>query len=97
MDRQEATSNIEGSDRGQNWKQAAAAGMQVAFHARRDPERRAIVSDAGDRSFAGLNARANQLVRALRARGLRRGERALSLGLQEVTLSGAALVSQPTG
>ncbi|HZT67755.1 MAG TPA: AMP-binding protein [Acidimicrobiales bacterium] len=52
---------------------AAARGMSVAFHAAEAPERTAIISPAGDRTFAELNARANQLVRLLRRRGLARG------------------------
>lgn len=59
-------------------KQAAATGMTVALRARHAPERPAIVSPHGTRTFAELNANANRLVRALRARGLRAGD-AMSL------------------
>ncbi len=55
-------------------KDAARAGMIVAWHARQAPDRPAIASPAGDRSFDELNARANQLARALRARGLEAGD-----------------------
>ncbi|MBL0729944.1 AMP-binding protein [Piscinibacter sp. HJYY11] len=48
--------------------------MSVALWARLMPEARAIVSEAGSRSFAELNARCNQLVRMLRARGLAAGD-----------------------
>ena len=49
---------------------AVAAGMTLAFHARTAPDRVAVVAPASERSFGALNSRANQLVRALRARGL---------------------------
>jgi len=55
-------------------KEAAAVGMSVAAWAQSRPDQAAIVSDLGTRTFAQLNARANQLVRALRARGLRAGD-----------------------
>jgi len=45
-------------------------GMATAVHAAEAPERLAVVSPAGERTFAALNGRANQLVRALRARGV---------------------------
>jgi long-chain acyl-CoA synthetase len=53
---------------------AAAVGMTVAWTAREAPERRAILSPAGGRTFSELNARANRLARALRARGLQAGD-----------------------
>ncbi len=55
-------------------RDALAAGMLIAFTASRSPERPAILSERGDRSYAALNTRANQLARALRARGLRPGD-----------------------
>lgn len=53
---------------------AAAVGMVVAWHAAQDPDRPAIISEAGDRTYGELNARANQLARALRRAGLRSGD-----------------------
>ena len=53
---------------------ALATGMTLAVHARTSPDHPAIVSDAGDRSFDELNRRTNQLVRALRARGVGPGD-----------------------
>jgi len=55
-------------------REAAGCGMAVAVVAREQPERLAVATPHGDRSFDFLNARANQLVRALRARGLRPGD-----------------------
>jgi len=53
---------------------AAGRGMLLALHARRRPERLALDGPGGPRSFATLNAGANRLARALRARGLRAGD-----------------------
>ena len=53
---------------------AAATGMTIAFHAATAPDRMAILSEHGDRTFAELNANANRLVRALRARGIESGD-----------------------
>ncbi|MEE8311987.1 MAG: AMP-binding protein [Candidatus Binatia bacterium] len=54
---------------------AAAHGMSVAWIAECDPDRTALLSRNGDRTFAELNARANRLVGAFRAAGLERGDR----------------------
>ncbi|MGD8862445.1 MAG: AMP-binding protein [Myxococcales bacterium] len=54
--------------------QAMMTGMTTAVWARLLPDAPAIFSDHGDRTFAELNRRANQLVRALRARGLKAGD-----------------------
>ena len=51
-----------------------AAGMAIALHAHEAPDRMAILSRAGDLTYAQLNAGANRLARALRARGLSRGD-----------------------
>jgi long-chain acyl-CoA synthetase len=49
-------------------------GMRLSWWAARQPDRLAITSPAGTRTFGELNANANRLVRALRARGLRAGD-----------------------
>jgi long-chain acyl-CoA synthetase len=49
-------------------------GMAIAIHAAAMPDRVAIVSEHGNRTWSELNRRANQLVRALRGRGLHRGD-----------------------
>jgi long-chain acyl-CoA synthetase len=46
----------------------------VAQRAVSDPNEAAVVSAAGDRTWADLDARANQLVRAMRARGIQAGQ-----------------------
>ncbi|HUF85284.1 MAG TPA: AMP-binding protein, partial [Acidimicrobiia bacterium] len=54
---------------------AADRGLSISYHAAADPDRPALFSSHGDRTFAELDARANQLVRALRRRGVRVGDR----------------------
>ncbi len=49
---------------------AAQKGMTLAYHANRAPDRLAVASNMGERSFYELNARVNQLARVLRAAGL---------------------------
>ncbi len=48
--------------------------MTLAWHAQQAPDRPAISSVNGDRTFGELNANANRLVRVLRARGLQAGD-----------------------
>ncbi len=48
--------------------------MSVAFQAAHHPERTAIISTRGDRTYRQLNQRANQLSRALRESGLQPGD-----------------------
>jgi long-chain acyl-CoA synthetase len=54
--------------------EAAANGMSLALYASVSPDRPAIICDAGNRTFGELNAAANRLVRALRARGVQAGD-----------------------
>jgi long-chain acyl-CoA synthetase len=53
---------------------AMRTGMTLAVWAELQPDAPALFSAHGDRTFKELNARANQVVRALRARGLREGD-----------------------
>ncbi len=53
---------------------ASATGMTLAFHAAAAPDRMAIMSELGDRTFAELNANANRVVRALRRSGIGAGD-----------------------
>ena len=55
-------------------EQLSAMGMTVAVHARRQPDRLAIISPSGNRTWKQLNDRANQLVRLFRRRGLQPGD-----------------------
>ena len=52
----------------------AGKGMTLAWWASQVPDNPALIAPTGDRTFAELNARANQLVRALRTRGLAEGD-----------------------
>jgi long-chain acyl-CoA synthetase len=52
----------------------ATQGLSLRYWAEELPDRPAIIGDAGTRTFAELDARANQLVRALRARGVGAGD-----------------------
>ena len=54
---------------------AAEEGMSVAHAAARDPERVAVYSEYGDRTFGELNANANRIAQVLRERGLGYGDR----------------------
>ena len=54
--------------------EAHPTGMSLAVVAAEEPDRPAVLSPHGERSFGVLNARANQLARVLRARGLREGD-----------------------
>ena len=53
---------------------AAAEGMLLAWWAAKGPDRPAVITAYGDRTFGELNANINRLVRALRARGLAPGD-----------------------
>ncbi len=53
---------------------AAAQGMIHAWWAQRIPDRLALVTPHGDRTYGDLNADVNRLARALRARGLQAGD-----------------------
>ena len=53
---------------------AVATGMSIALWARYTPAATAIISPTGNRTFHELNARTNQLVRALRTGGLDTGD-----------------------
>ena len=61
-------------DEGAGRREAAVRGLTLAWWATRQPDRPAIWSAHGDRTFAELNKRANQLSRALRRRGLVEGD-----------------------
>jgi long-chain acyl-CoA synthetase len=52
----------------------ASKGMLLSHWARLVPEKPAIVTPSGTMTFSALNARANQLARALRRRGLAEGD-----------------------
>ncbi|MBD3647700.1 MAG: AMP-binding protein, partial [Pseudomonadales bacterium] len=51
--------------------QAMMQGMTVAYHAQNAPDRMAVISSFGDRTFDELNRRVNQLARIFRKAGLK--------------------------
>ena len=53
---------------------ALEKGMTVAFWAKRQPHAPAVVAVTGNRTYGELNARSNQIVRALRAHGIGAGD-----------------------
>ena len=55
-------------------EEASACGMMIALNAQAAPERAAIESEHGSRTFGELNAHCNQLVRAFRGAGLKAGD-----------------------
>ena len=59
---------------GQEYPQRAAVGMGLAYWAGVTPQRQAISSPKGSRTFAQLNERANALARGLRRRDLNGGD-----------------------
>jgi long-chain acyl-CoA synthetase len=59
------------TDLRESLKQAAKTGTSISVHARVAPERLALRSAFGERSFGELDERCNQLARLLRERGLR--------------------------
>jgi long-chain acyl-CoA synthetase len=54
--------------------EANERGTVLAYWAERQPDVPAVLSADGDRTWSELNARVNQLVRALRRRGLQQGD-----------------------
>ena len=54
--------------------EALAQGMALAYHAAEQADRLALASPFGNRTFAELNGRTNQLVRLLRDRGIGEGD-----------------------
>ena len=54
--------------------EAADQGLLAAFWAARQPDRTALYSEVGNRTFAEIDANASRLVRALRARGVKAGD-----------------------
>ena len=47
-----------------------AAGMGIAYHAQNYPEKKAIISEHGERTFQELNENSNKFANFLRKKGL---------------------------
>ena len=52
----------------------ASVGMEISAIAALDPERLAVISEFGNRSFREVNERANQIARLLREQGYQEGD-----------------------
>jgi long-chain acyl-CoA synthetase len=76
---------------------AVASGMSLAYWAARQPDAPAIISEHGSRTFAELNANANRLARALRARGLQAGDGAALMCANRPQFPEVTAASQRTG
>ena len=48
-----------------------AAGMGIAYHAQNYPEKKAIISEHGERTFQELNENSNKFANFLRKKGLK--------------------------
>ena len=51
-----------------------AAGMGIAYHAQNYPEKKAIISEHGERTFQELNENSNKFANFLRKKGLKSGD-----------------------
>ena len=75
----------------------ADRGMAVAWHARRRPATPALITTAGTITYGELNARANRLARALRRRGLQRGDAVALLCSNRAEFVEVLLAAQRSG
>jgi long-chain acyl-CoA synthetase len=76
---------------------AAAEGMLLAWWAERIPDRLALITAHGDRTYADLNADINRLSRALRARGLQPGDAIALMCVNEPEFVEVLYAAQRTG
>jgi long-chain acyl-CoA synthetase len=76
---------------------AAAEGMLLAWWAERIPDRLALITAHGDRTYADLNADINRLSRALRARGLQPGDAIALMCINEPEFLEVLYAAQRTG
>ena len=75
----------------------AGRGMAVAWHARRRPATPALITSAGTITYSELNERANRLARALRRRGLQRGDAVALLSSNRAEFVEVLLATQRSG
>jgi long-chain acyl-CoA synthetase len=75
----------------------ADRGMAVAWHAARRPDTPALITPTETVTYAQLNGRANQLARALRRRGLQRGDAVALLTSNRVEFVEVLLATQRIG
>jgi long-chain acyl-CoA synthetase len=75
----------------------ADRGMAVAWHAARTPATPALITPNGTVTYAELNERANRLARALRNRGVRRGDAVALLCSNRLEFVEVLLATQRSG
>ena len=75
----------------------ADQGMAVAWHAARRPATPALITPTETVTYAELNGRANRLARALRHRGLQRGDAVALLCSNRIEFVEVLLATQRTG
>ncbi len=75
----------------------AQRGMLLAWWARQQPDAPAIISPWGSRTYSELNAKANQLARALRARGVTPGSSAALISGNLPEFSEVSFATQRSG
>ena len=75
----------------------ADRGMAVAWHAARGPDTPALITTTGTITYGELNARANRLARALRRRGIRRGDAVALLCSNRAEFVEVLLATQRSG
>ena len=68
----------------EEWEAAAAQGTFLSLYAAIEPDRMAVISPSGDRTYAELEGRAAQLARVLRAGGLSAGDAVALLATNRV-------------
>ncbi|HEY3000410.1 MAG TPA: AMP-binding protein, partial [Acidimicrobiales bacterium] len=85
------------TDADTRYEDAARVGMVAAHWAAVQPETPAILSPLGDRTFAQLNANANRLARALRARGVAAGDAVAFMVTNRPEFAEVAAASQRAG
>jgi long-chain acyl-CoA synthetase len=85
------------TDADTRYEDAARVGMVAAHWAAVQPEAPAILSPLGDRTFAQLNANANRLARALRARGVAAGNAVAFMVTNRPEFAEVAAASQRAG
>src|ERR1700722_420570 len=82
---------------GEDKANANARGMLLSWWAARVPDRPALITAYGDRTFGELNANANRLARTLRAHGLTAGDSIALMCTNRPEFVEVLLAAQRTG
>ncbi|MEI8400421.1 MAG: AMP-binding protein [Alcaligenaceae bacterium] len=79
------------------WMKAIAQGMSIAYYAEHSGDQPAVIEPERVTSFAMLNGRANQLVRALRQRGIKAGDAIALLCSNRLEFVDVAVAAERSG